>query len=1015
MAVVTADYRLSLLGPPTMVRGGKSWALPFERRGQLVVWLALAGTWVGRRELAATLWPDVAGPLASNNLRKTLFRMPALPWGDAVASEGGALRFDGDTDIAAFDQALRESRVEDALALWRGDPLAGFDDDDNEAWTDRLREIRDRLRATWRGAARAWLEGDAPPAAAVSLSARLLDDDPWDDQALALHLRWLERSGQAAAARQVHARFVQRVRDELGVAPTPALIALAGDSGAPARARPATVRAPSPGGGELDPGFVGRNAELRRIASLIESDEVRLVTLFGPGGVGKTRLARRALRELAAGFADGAAFVELEDVDDPERIAARVARELGLAVPAGEASEALARHLAGRRMLVGLDNVEHLAAGAPAFERWLAAAPGLKLIVTSRVRLGIGSEHLVALEGLACPEPEDADRVGAFDAVKLFARSAQRVDPAFRPEVEAAALIDICGRVGGLPLGLELAAAWTRVLSCAQIADELARGTELLRATDAARTPRHASIESVFERSWRLLAPAERDALAGLSVFRGGFTAEAAREVASAPPPVLASLADQSLLRKEATKDGARLHLHPLVLELAAARVAGTPAAAAAARAHARAFLRMMARAQSDVRDGRGEALRAIETEFENCRAAWHRAVAAGEGEWLARAAWTLVDFCDHRGRVAEGVALIEAALTAGALEAQSRTRAVLHAAGAHLLYRQDRYADARRMAARALEQASDAAADDEFALTALGTLGGCALQLGELDASREYYEALLRRAPEAADPISAARACANLALVEKAAGRYDRAREYYEKALATHRQVGDVAGEVRCLHNLALLHLSCAEVDAADARLASALALCERNGFASTRAIVLGARVEHARLAGDFEAAERHVRAALAAAKPFGLRGLMCGLQVDRVHIAAHRRDLDEARAALADAAASALELGRPSLQFGVAGAFAELLAASGRDDGARRLWAALAGHPATSEPERDAIRARLSRSGGEVEPAADADPVARDLVADLPRLARRIVAEAGIGYATLAVELGGSRADPG
>ena len=88
MAVVTADYRLSLLGPPTMVRGGKSWALPFERRGQLVVWLALAGTWVGRRELAATLWPDVAGPLASNNLRKTLFRMPALPWGDAVASYG---------------------------------------------------------------------------------------------------------------------------------------------------------------------------------------------------------------------------------------------------------------------------------------------------------------------------------------------------------------------------------------------------------------------------------------------------------------------------------------------------------------------------------------------------------------------------------------------------------------------------------------------------------------------------------------------------------------------------------------------------------------------------------------------------------------------------------------------------------------------------------------------------------------------------------------------------------------
>lgn len=1001
---MAAGDRLEMIGTPTFVRGAQSWVLAFERRSQLLVLLALAGTWVGRRELAATLWPDAAGPLASTNLRKTLFRMPAVPWGDGILSEGGALRFDGETDVAAFDAAIRESRIEDALDLWRGDPLPGFDDEGNEAWTDRLRNERDRLRAAWRSAAHTWLARDVPAPAAVALSARLLEADPWDDEALGLHMRWLERNGQTAAARQAHARFVERVRGDLGVAPTPALMALAGGSAAPVRPAAPDVRLPAPAGGALDAGFVGRGAELRRIASLLESDDVRIATLLGPGGVGKTRLARRAMQELAAGFADGALFVELEDVEDPGGIAARVVRELGLDAPEGEATERLLRHLAGRRTLIVLDNFEHLATGAPRLDRWLDACAGLKLIVTSRVRLGLAREHLVPLEGLPCAEPEDVDCVDAFDATKLFARSAQRVDPAFRPDAEAAPVIDICRHVGGLPLALELAAAWTRVLSCAEIAAELERGTELLRAADTSRPSRHASIESVFDRSWQLLAPSERDALSRLSVFRGGFTAEAAREVAAAPPPVLASLADQSLLHKE---EG-RLQLHPLVLQLTVGRVAGTPAAASAARAHGEYFLRMMARGQSALREGRREALSTLDADFENCRAAWRWATSAGEADALARGAWALTDFCDQRGRVAEGCALVAEALEAAALAANARPRAVLHAAGSHLLYRLDRYAEARQMAARALAEASDAAGDDAPMLSALGTLGSCAMQLGELDAATAHYGELLRRAPESVDPLSAARAYVNLALVEKAAGRFDRALDFYGRSLAVHRQFGDVVGEVRCLHNLALLHLARSELGAAGAYLRAALELCDRNGLASMRAIVLGAKVDHARLSGDFEAAHRHVRAALAAAQPLGLRGLMCGLQLDVVHIAVHRRELDAARAALAAAAAIALDLGRPSLQLGVASAFAELLAAAGADAAARCVLAATAGHPATSDPERETIRARIARLRIDGSEASDADEAARAIASDLPKFLHRIVAEAGIGYASLTGELG-------
>ena len=153
--------------------------------------------------------------------------------------------------------------------------------------------------------------------------------------------------------------------------------------------------------------------------------------------------------------------------------------------------------------------------------------------------------------------------------MRLFVQAAQRVEPALVPAVEAASIVDICRQVEGLPLALELAAAWTRVLSCDAIAAELRQGTELLHAVDAAHPARHASIEVVFDQSWRLLGAAERDALSRLSVFHGGFSPEAARAVAGAPLPVLGALADKSLLRKEES----RIYLHPLVQQLAAARL----------------------------------------------------------------------------------------------------------------------------------------------------------------------------------------------------------------------------------------------------------------------------------------------------------------------------------------------------------------------------------------------------------------------------------------------------------
>ncbi|HVE89232.1 MAG TPA: BTAD domain-containing putative transcriptional regulator, partial [Burkholderiaceae bacterium] len=605
--------RLLLFGSPTIEVGGELLALPFERRNQLLVFLALKRAWVGRAELATLLWPEQQSKLAYTNLRKTLHRLQSLRWARGIESQGGALRFEAETDVSAFELALREQRISDALPMQRGELLAGFNDDQSEAWSSWLNFERERLRVAWRDAALNRLAADIDAAEGIELSTRLLDTDPLDEAALRGQMAWLARSGQSARARQAYHEYAKRLADDLGLTPGAELRALHDSLATVALSAPAV---PTPAA-KLDADFVGRIVELRRIGALLAQDDCRLICLVGPGGVGKTRLAQRAMQQFAQQFSDGAAFIPLEDVASASDLGGRFARELG--ITGGNSLERVIEFLCERQMLLVLDNFEHLATDAAALELLLKGCARLKLIVTSRIRLAISCEWLLPIEGLPCPEAEDQDRVESFDAAQLFVKAAQRVEPALVPAVEAASIIDICRQVEGLPLALELAAAWTRVLPCDAIAAELRHGTELLHAVDHAQPARHASIEVVFEQSWRLLNAIERDALSRLSVFHGGFTADAARGVAAASLPVLAALTDKSLLRKE----GARLFMHPLVHHLAALRLPDGAAREAAERAHALYFQQLMEQLRRNIENGDRESLQRLDIEFENCRAAW--------------------------------------------------------------------------------------------------------------------------------------------------------------------------------------------------------------------------------------------------------------------------------------------------------------------------------------------------------------------------------------------------------
>ncbi len=358
--------------------------------------------------------------------------------------------------------------------------------------------------------------------------------------------------------------------------------------------------------------LVGRKAEVARICEILSDPECRLLTLTGTGGVGKTRLAIAAAEYLAPRFSDGAWFVPLAAVTAADSILTAVAVALGLRLhSAGNLPVQLAGYLQSRHVLLVLDNMEHLLEGAGSIAEIVQAAPGVQVLVTSREQVGLAGEWVLEIHGLNLPTLPPPLETGhpplegehppidgglppgweAGSAVMLFLQAARRADPEFAPgAADFAPIAHICRMVEGSPLGIELAAAWVRLLPCREIAAEIERSYDFL-ATTARNVPaRQRSLRAGFEHSWRLLSPAERHVLQALSVFAGGFTRKAGEAVAGAGLQDLAVLMAKSLVERTSES---RYDLHPIVRQYAAEKLEEAGEAEAAARRHWTYFLGM--------------------------------------------------------------------------------------------------------------------------------------------------------------------------------------------------------------------------------------------------------------------------------------------------------------------------------------------------------------------------------------------------------------------------------------
>lgn len=579
--------------------------------------------------------------------------------------------------------------------------------------------------------------------------------------------------------------------------------------------------------------LLGRATELLALGALLADPATRLLTIVAPGGAGKTRLAIAAGERQQGNprFPDGVCFVDLTPVEQAAHVAIVIGAALGLAAP-GDADQSgaearLLAQLGRRRLLLIIDNAEHVLDAAPLVAAIVRHAPGVVVLVTSRLRLRLQGEQLFPLGGLSTPaEPALAARSAAS---ALFLAVARRNRPDWEPtDADRAAITAICQLTGGLPLALELAGAWTGVLAPAEILDELRQSLDLL-VTDLRDVPeRQRSMRAVLDATWRQLSTGLRHVFARLAVFQGGFTRAAAREVAGATVRDLADLAATALLSH--APGGERYSIHPLLQQYAAERLAEDGAAAAAARDdHSAFYCAYLARHAPDLRGaGQHAARAALELEQDNIEAAWRRVARLRRTEWLLLAARPLALFYLLRADTLRGAAVFDDEVARLAddhsLPAELRARLLISCSAFRRPLGRVREAEELARRALALLDALRQGGEPGLALEAHGHLQ-LALALddqGRPDAPGEYTLALqafraLGQHWDTSYPLY---------LLGRHACEIDQhsaALAYAEESLALRERLGDHRGRA---HSLQLV----SQVRCATGQLSAALLLAQQS-----------------------------------------------------------------------------------------------------------------------------------------------------------------------------------------
>ena len=841
-------------------------ALSIERgrqRALLGLLLLRANEVVAQDRLVDALWGESPPATAVTALHGHVSRLRRLVGADRLETRppGYLLRVAPDElDLSRFHDLLAQERYDDALALWRGPPLADL------ASADFARIEIARLEDLRLAAVEGWFERELADGRHTELAGELAAATrahPLRERLAGQLMLALYRAGRQADALGAYQDTRATLVEELGLEPGEDLQALqrqilahdpALDLVRASRRRtelPASVTS-----------FVGRVRELEQVRTLLVRPGVRLLTLTGAGGAGKTRLALEVARAAAAAFADGACFVPLAPVSQPDLVPHAIAQTLTLQQSQGQSIEdTLTAFLAERELLLVLDNLEHLLDATPLATELLAAAPALTILATSRTHLNLYGESEYAVPPLSARE----------EAVALFADRATAVLPDF---AVTDAVTEICARLDGLPLAIELAAARIRTLAPAEILARLERRLELL--TDGPRDvpARQRTLRDTLMWSYELLTPVEQRLFARLAVFAGGWPVAAADATCCRGLEVnardgLLSLAENNLIRPES--DG-RFGMLETIRELAAEQLAASGEEPAIRAAHARWYLALAEEGGPNRRGSeRAGWLDRVSRERENLRAAL--AWSSGEGgdlETGLRLAASLVPFWIAHGLTGEGMRFLAAILARPGEAGAGRSRALSLAGFLSLL--EDDLDGAERDCRESLVLSPPG--EEWYRAVALNVLGTVARYRGRHDEAQRLYGEALTLATQHDLWWPSALAHANFGVLASIEGRHAEAVERHERAVAIAREGGDAWMAATCLMGAGRSVRHLGDLDRASALHGEALRTFSRlenawgiavsvDAFAGL-AVDRGHHLRAARLYGGAEAIRERARIAL-------------------------------------------------------------------------------------------------------------------------------------------------------
>ncbi len=879
---MTSKLEIQTLGGLSIKVDGTAVSNFVSRKAEaLLVYLACYPRPHARETLAALLWDDLSQQRSLANLSVLLssLRKQLDAFLDSSRHEIGilegsdfvvdAVQMAEAVAAVSYRQELTRStavHLADAIDLYQGPFLAGFyvrQASGFSEWAileqERLQQLAVRgmnLLVDFYRTRRQYAQG-------TDLGLRLVNLDPLREESHRHLMRLWALSGQRHAALEQYQTCRTILDEELGVEPAEETTALWQQikSGAIDYAADPDLTHFQHNLPAETTSFVGRQRELALIDERLSLPTCRLLTIVGPGGVGKTRLALAAARRQVPHFLDGVWFVPLASLPSSDFLETAVADAIGFSFSGStDVRKQLLNYLRQKEMLLVLDNFEHLLGenGVTLLQAILEQAPELRLLISSRERLNMQSEWLLQVEGLLCPPEQNAKDVTAYGAVQLFQQRAQQVSPTFQMDRELPQVTDIVALLAGMPLGIELAAANVRYYDCAEIAAGIRESLDFLQTKQRDLPARHRSLRAVIDRSWQTLLPEEQAAFAMLSVFRGQFSPDAAQAVWKTNPALLVALVDKSLLQRN---ENGRFQMHNILRQYAAEKLADWPDQLYQARGrHGSYFATMLQRRQQALKGGQQiAALEEIQAEIENIRVGWRYAqslerTTPGLIPLLASALDALYHFYSVRSWFKEGAAILQEAVrwlsppqneAERILQARLRAR---HGWFAFLLGEREAGAAELRQSLTVL-QAADHAEDVVFCHNYLGATAYYEHDFAQAQAHLTEALALARRE---GDVYGEAIGLNMMGVLSLDLADFPQAESYLRDSLALKRKIGDQWGEAFSLEKLGNVEMASAHFAAAERRFQESLAIRRRLGDRRGVALCLHQLGDLARQRGD-------------------------------------------------------------------------------------------------------------------------------------------------------------------